>query len=157
MADRQYPLATFQANNGTGLWEVFTWGLRVGGSIYHFTKDSFVVSCGTQERTETHIEWVEEDDDFAFWAALVTYQETGSWRDAGLAGWSLGGSSLNEQITHKLVSGNVQLSIGNLSDGRQHDLNLRYREDGAQVQVDAIGHFATVTLHVIDHYRKNAG
>lgn len=50
----------------------------------------------------------------------------------------------------------MTLSIGHLRIGRDKDLSLRYREDGRWVQVDAIQHFADVTLAAINAYRENA-
>ena len=151
------PLATFTAKDGTGLWEVFPWGLRVGGTCYHFTKRSHIVCAGTGGRTEWQSRLVEDEDDgFGTLAALAVYQETGSLTDAGLAAWALGGSSVRTEVTTKEVPGNVTLSIGHLRIGRSDELALRYREDGRWVQVDAIQHFATITKAAITAYRERA-
>lgn len=147
-------LASFTANDGSGLWEVTPEGVRVGGTFYRFTDTAHIVQCGTQGRTERHTREVEDDDDLALWQALAVYWETGSLRDAGLAAWALGivGTTTTE-VEHRLIPGTVQLSIGGLALGAESDVSLRYREDGLHVQVDAIQHFADVALAAIKAYR----
>ena len=147
-------LASFVANDGSGLWEVLPTGVRVGGRFYHFTDTAHIVSCGLPGRTERHVHHVEEDSGPALWEALAVYWETGSLSDAGLTAWALGGTSVCTEIEERVVPGSVQLSIGGLAQGRRRDLSLRYREDGRWVQVDAIQHFATVTLYAIRAYRN---
>lgn len=155
--DAQQALARFQAKDGTGTWEVFTWGIAVNGKRYHFTKQSHIVCAGLPGRTERRAYQTEEKDDgFGAMAALAVYQETGSLSDAGLAAWALGGSSIRTHIDTREIPGNVTLSIGHLRIGRDRDLSLRYREDGRWVQVGAIQHFADVTLAAINAYRENA-
>ena len=129
-----HALASFEAKDGTGRWEVFTWGIIANGQRYHFTKQSHIVCAGLPGRTEKHVYQTEEDDGFGLWAALAVYQETGSLADAGLAAWALGGPSI----------------------GRDANLSLRYREDGRWVQVGAIQHFADITLAAITAYRAGA-
>ena len=80
-----HALASFEAKDGTGRWEVFTWGIIANGQRYHFTKQSHIVCAGLPGRTEKHVYQTEEDDGFGLWAALAVYQETGSLADAGLA------------------------------------------------------------------------
>ena len=82
-----HALASFEAKDGTGRWEVFTWGIIANGQRYHFTKQSHIVCAGLPGRTEKHVYQTEEDDGFGLWAALAVYQETGSLADAGLAAW----------------------------------------------------------------------
>lgn len=94
----EYALASFEAKDGTGRWEVFTWGIIANGQRYHFTKQSHIVCAGLPGRTERHVYQTEEDDDFGLWAALAVYQETGSLTDAGLAAWALGGPSIETHI-----------------------------------------------------------
>ena len=151
--DAQQALARFQAKDGTGTWEVFTWGIAVNGERYHFTRQSHIVCAGLPGRTERR---EEKDDGFGAMAALAVYQETGSLSDAGLAAWALGGSSISTHVETREIPGNVTLSIGHLRIGRDRNLSLRYREDGRWVQVGAIQHFADVTLAAINAYRKNA-
>lgn len=147
-------LASFTANNGTGLWEVLPAGIRVGGNLYHFTDVSHITCCGLPGRTERHVHQIEEDDGPALWEALAVYWETGSLNDAALTAWALGGTSVRTEVENRVIPGNVQLSIGGLSRGRRRDLSLCYREDGRWVQVDAIQHFATVALSAIGAYRN---
>lgn len=147
-------LASFRATDGSGVWELYSWGISVGGQKYYFTGQSHIVSTGVPGRTERHTQLVEgEDDGFGLWAALAVYQETGSLRDAGLAAWALGGPDVRVQAENRQIPGNVQLSIGGLRLGRQRDVSLRYREDGRWVQVDAIQRFADATLAAIKAYR----
>ena len=145
--DAQQALACFQAKDGTGTWEVFTWGIAVNGKRYHFTRQSHIVCAGLPGRTERRVYQS---------AALAVYQETGSLSDAGLAAWALGGSSIRTHIDTREIPGNVTLSIGHLRIGRDRNLSLRYREDGRWVQVGAIQHFADVTLAAIRAYRAGA-
>ena len=77
-----HALASFEAKDGTGRWEVFTWGIIANGQRYHFTKQSHIVCAGLPGRTEKHVYQTEEDDGFGLWAALAVYQETGSLADA---------------------------------------------------------------------------
>lgn len=147
-------LASFMANDGSGLWEVTPEGVRVGGTFYRFTDTAHIVQCGTQGRTERHTREVEDDDDLALWQALGVYWETGSLRDAGLAAWALSlVSTTTTEVEHRLIPGTVQLSIGGLSCDGDSDVSLRYREDGRYVQVDAIQRFADATLAAINAYR----
>lgn len=147
-------LARFEATNGTGLWEVYPWGLKVGGTCYGFTPTSHIVHSGVQGRSYRSGRLVEEQDDFGLWAALAVYQETGSWEDAGLAAWALGGSTMTPVVeTHK-IPGTVTLSIGGLRTSDNPDASLRYREDGQYVQVDAIQRFADVCLAAIKACRE---
>ena len=125
-----HALASFEAKDGTGRWEVFTWGIIANGQRYHFTKQSHIVCAGLPGRTEKHVYQTEEDDGFGLWAALAVYQETGSLADAGLAAWALGGPSIETHIDTREIPGNVTLSIGHLRRGRDANLSLRYREDG---------------------------
>lgn len=149
-------LASFRATDGSGLWEVYSWGISVGGEKYYFTGQSHIVSTGVPGRTERRTQLVEEPDDgFGLWAALAVYQETGSLRDAGLAAWALGGSDVRVQTENRQIPGNVQLSIGGLRRGRQRDTSLRYREDGRWVQVGDIQRFADATLAAIKAYRAD--
>lgn len=152
----EYALASFEAKDGTGRWEVFTWGIIANGQRYYFTKRSHIVCAGLPGRTERHVYQTEEDDDFGLWAALAVYQETGSLTDAGLAAWALGGTSIETHIDTREIPGNVTLSIGHLRRGRDANLSLRYREDGRWVQVGAIQHFADTTLAAINAYRRTA-
>lgn len=147
-------LARFKANDGTGLWEVYPWGLKVGGACYEFTPTSHIVHTGTQGRSYRSSRLVEEDDDLGLWAALAVYQETGSWEDAGLAAWALGGPTLTPVIETHLIPGHVTLSIGGLRLGDDLNASLRYREDGQWVQADAIQHFADLCLAAIGAYRE---
>lgn len=150
-------LASFEAKDGTGTWEVFTWGLIVGGERYHFTKQSHIVCAGLPGRTEKRVYQTEEEDDgFGAIAALAVYQETGSLTDAGLAAWALGGSRVRTNIDIREIPGNVTLSIGHLRIGRHKDLSLRYREDGRWVQVGIIQHFADAALAAIRVYRESS-
>ena len=151
-----HALASFEAKDGTGRWEVFTWGIIANGQRYHFTKQSHIVCAGLPGRTEKHVYQTEEDDGFGLWAALAVYQETGSLADAGLAAWALGGPSIETNIDKREIPGNVTLSIGHLRRGRDANLSLRYREDGRWVQVGAIQHFADITLAAITAYRAGA-
>ena len=151
-----HALASFEAKDGTGRWEVFTWGIIANGQRYHFTKQSHIVCAGLPGRTEKHVYQTEEDDGFGLWAALAVYQETGSLTDAGLAAWALGGPSIETHIDTREIPGNVTLSIGHLRRGRDANLSLRYREDGRWVQVGAIQHFADITLAAINAYRAGA-
>ena len=151
-----HALASFEAKDGTGRWEVFTWGIIANGQRYHFTKQSHIVCAGLPGRTEKHVYQTEEDDGFGLWAALAVYQETGSLTDAGLAAWALGGPSIETHIDTREIPGNVTLSIGHLRRGRDANLSLRYREDGLWVQVGAIQHFADITLAAINAYRAGA-
>ena len=97
--DAQQALARFQAKDGTGTWEVFTWGIAVNGERYHFTRQSHIVCAGLPGRTERRVYQTEEKDDgFGAMAALAVYQETGSISDAGLAAWALGGSSISTHV-----------------------------------------------------------
>ena len=73
-----HALASFEAKDGTGRWEVFTWGIIANGQRYHFTKQSHIVCAGLPGRTEKHVYQTEEDDGFGLWAALAVYQETGT-------------------------------------------------------------------------------
>ena len=41
-----HALASFEAKDGTGRWEVFTWGIIANGQRYHFTKQSHIVCAG---------------------------------------------------------------------------------------------------------------
>ena len=70
-----HALASFEAKDGTGRWEVFTWGIIANGQRYHFTKQSHIVCAGLPGRTEKHVYQTEEDDGFGLWAALAVYQE----------------------------------------------------------------------------------
>ena len=118
-----HALASFEAKDGTGRWEVFTWGIIANGQRYHFTKQSHIVCAGLPGRTEKHVYQTEEDDGFGLWAALAVYQETGSLADAGLAAWALGSlPSIETHIDTREIPGNVTLSIGHLRRGR--DANL---------------------------------
>ena len=147
-------LASFRATDGSGVWEVHSWGISVGGERYYVTKQSHIVSTGVPGRTERSTRVVEEEDDgFGLWAALAVHQETGSWRDAGLAAWALGGPDVRVRTETRQVPGNVQLTIGGLRRGRGRDASLRYREDGHWVQVDAIARFADAALAAIKAYR----
>lgn len=147
-------LARFEATNGSGLWEVYPWGLKVGGASYEFTCTSHIVHSGTQGRSFRSTRLVEEQDDFGLWAALAVYQETGSWEDAGLAAWALGDTTVTPVVeTHK-IPGNVTLSIGGLRRGDNLNISLRYREDGQWVQADALQQFADVCLAAIRAYRE---
>ena len=155
--DAQQALARFQAKDGTGAWEVFTWGIAVNGKRYHFTRQSHIVCAGLPGRTERRVYQTEEKDDgFGAMAALAVYQETGSLSDAGLAAWALDGPSIETHIDTREIPGNVTLSIGHLRRGRDANLSLRYREDGRWVQVGAIQHFADITLAAINAYRAGA-
>ena len=60
----EYALASFEAKDGTGRWEVFTWGIIANGQRYYFTKRSHIVCAGLPGRTEKHVYQTEEDDDF---------------------------------------------------------------------------------------------
>ena len=120
-----HALASFEAKDGTGRWEVFTWGIIANGQRYHFTKQSHIVCAGLPGRTEKHVYQTEEDDGFGLWAALAVYQETGSLTDAGLAAWALGGPSIETHIDTREIPGNVTLSIGHLRRGRDANLSLR--------------------------------
>lgn len=152
--DANFCLARFKATNGSGFWEVYPWGLKVGGASYEFTPTSHIVHSGTQGRSYRSTRLVEEQDDFGLWAALAVYQETGSWEDAGLAAWALGDTTVTPVVeTHK-IPGNVTLSIGGLRQGDNPDASLRYREDGQWVQADAIQQFADVCLAAIKAYRE---
>ena len=83
--DAQQALARFQAKDGTGTWEVFTWEIAVNGERYHFTRQSHIVCAGLPGRTERRVYQTEEKDDgFGAMAALAVYQETGSISDAGM-------------------------------------------------------------------------
>lgn len=113
-----HALASFETKDGTGRWEVFTWGIIANGQRYHFTKQSHIVCAGLPGRTEKHVYQTEEDDGFGLWAALAVYQETGSLADAGLAAWALGGPSIETHIDTREIPGNVTLSIGHLRRGR---------------------------------------
>lgn len=104
-----HALASFEAKDGTGRWEVFTWGIIANGQRYHFTKQSHIVCAGLPGRTEKHVYQTEEDDGFGLWAALAVYQETGSLADAGLAAWALGGPSIETHIDTREIPGNVTL------------------------------------------------
>lgn len=115
-----HALASFEAKDGTGRWEVFTWGIIANGQRYHFTKQSHIVCAGLPGRTEKHVYQTEEDDGFGLWAALAVYQETGSLADAGLAAWALGGPSIETHIDTREIPGNVTLSIGHLRRGRDY-------------------------------------
>lgn len=66
-----HALASFEAKDGTGRWEVFTWGIIANGQRYHFTKQSHIVCAGLPGRTEKHVYQTEEDDGFGLWAALA--------------------------------------------------------------------------------------
>lgn len=59
-----HALASFEAKDGTGRWEVFTWGIIANGQRYHFTKQSHIVCAGLPGRTEKHVYQTEEDDGF---------------------------------------------------------------------------------------------
>ena len=59
-----HALASFEAKDGTGRWEVFTWGIITNGQRYHFTKQSHIVCAGLPGRTEKHVYQTEEDDGF---------------------------------------------------------------------------------------------
>ena len=100
-----HALASFEAKDGTGRWEVFTWGIIANGQRYHFTKQSHIVCAGLPGRTEKHVYQTEEDDGFGLWAALAVYQETGSLADAGLAAWALGGPSIETHIDTREIPG----------------------------------------------------
>ena len=50
-----HALASFEAKDGTGRWEVFTWGIIANGQRYHFTKQSHIVCAGLPGRTEKHV------------------------------------------------------------------------------------------------------
>lgn len=150
-------IASFRATDGSGVWELYRWGISVGGQKHYFTKQSHIVSTGALGRTERSMQVVEEaDDGFGSLAALAVYQETGSWRDAGLAAWALGGSDVRVRTEERQVPGSVQLSIGGLRLGRRRDVSLRYREDGRWVQADAIARFADATLVAIRDYRMSS-
>ena len=104
-----HALASFEAKDGTGRWEVFTWGIIANGQRYHFTKQSHIVCAGLPGRTEKHVYQTEEDDGFGLWAALAVYQETGSLADAGLAAWALGGGTGG--TSGKLAGLGVELGV----------------------------------------------
>ena len=155
--DAQQALACFQAKDGTGTWEVFTWGIAVNGKRYHFMRQSHIVCAGLPGRTERRVYQTEEKDDgFGAMAALAVYQETGSLSDAGLAAGARGGSSIRTPNDTPEIPRNVTLSIGHLRIGRDRNLSRRYRDDGRWVQVGAIQHFADVTLAAIRAYRAGA-
>ena len=122
-----HALASFEAKDGTGRWEVFTWGIIANGQRYHFTKQSHIVCAGLPGRTEKHVYQTEEDDGFGLWAALAVYQETGSLTDAGLAAWALGGSSIETHIDTREIPGNVTLYRA-LAPRPRCQPSLRYRD-----------------------------
>lgn len=146
-------LARFMAQDGTGLWEVGPDGLWVNGAAYEFSPTSFVVCRAEQGRNYRSTELVEEEDDWGLLAALAVYQETRSLEMAGLAAWALGGPTISVQIEKHEIPGTIQLSIGGLCYRGAQDVNLRYREDGQNLQVTAVQHFANVALAAIKAYR----
>lgn len=113
-----HALASFEAKDGTGRWEVFTWGIIANGQRYHFTKQSHIVCAGLPGRTEKHVYQTEEDDGFGLWAALAVYQETGQPYRRGARCLALGGPSIETHIDTREIPGNVTLSIGHLRRGR---------------------------------------
>lgn len=146
-------LARFTARDGSGVWEVTTAGIRVNGELWRFTDRSSVVCAITPGRSETHTRQVEEDDGFGALAAAAVYQETGSLRDAGLAAWALGGTTVRTETERREIAGTIQLSINGLSRPRQRNCSLRYREDARWVQADAVQAFANVALDAINAHR----
>ena len=146
-------LARFMAQDGTGLWEVGPDGVWVNGQSYEFTATSRVICRAEQGRSYESSKLVEEEDDFGLLAALAVYQETHSLEMAGLAAWALGGTTVSVQTEKHEIPGTIQLSIGGLSLGDNVEVNLRYREDGQNLQVAAVQHFANMTLAAIKAYR----
>lgn len=151
-------LARFQAIDGTGLWEVGPDGLWVNGRFYAFTPTAHIISRAEQGNSFKGAKVVEEDDDgFGLWMALAVYQETHSIDMAGLAAWALGGSTVSVVPERLEKPGTIQLSVGGLRRGDTGDISLRYREDGLNLQVTAVQHFATVALGAIKAYRAAHG
>ena len=150
-------LARFMAQDGTGLWEVGPEGIWVNGTAYAFTTTSHIVCRAEQGRSYTSSKVVEEEDDLGLWAALMVYQETHSLETAGLAAWALGGTTVSVQTEKHAIPGTIQLSVGGLQQGENTDVYLRYREDGQNLQVSAVQHFANVALAAIKAYRAVHG
>ncbi len=151
-------LGRLMARDGSGLWEVTHAGIHVNGKLWRFTERSSVVCAITPGRTETHAELVEDPDDgFGALAALAVYQETGSLSDAGLAAWALGGPTVRTQTRTQEFVGSIRLSINGLSRPRDRNCSLCYREDGLQVQADAVQAFADAVLAAINDFRSRWG
>lgn len=146
-------LARFVAQDGTGLWEVGPSGVWVNGKTYAFTETSRIICRAEQGRSYTSSKLIEEEDDVALWAALAVYQETHSVEMAGLAAWALGDTTVSVQVEKQSIPGTIQLSLGGLCCEGNKDISLRYREDGQHLQVQAVQHFADVTLAAIKAYR----
>lgn len=148
-------LARFTARDGSGVWEVTSAGIRVNGELWRFTDRSSVVCAIAPGRSETRTRQVEEDDGFGALAAVAVYQETGSLRDAGLAAWALGGTTVRTETERHEIAGTIQLAINGLSRPRKRNCSLRYREDARRVQADAVQAFADATLSAINAYRAH--
>lgn len=148
-------LASFQATDGTGLWELTSAGVRVNGELWRFTDHSSIV-CVTNPGHVMHGSRVveEEDDGFGDIAALAVLQSGGGLRNAALARWALGGPSVSVESTTVERPGTVQLSINGLARPRDRNCSLRYREDGRYVQADEVRRFADATRAAISEYRR---
>ncbi len=148
-------LASFTARDGSGLWEVTTAGIRVGGVLWRFTDESFVICAVTQGRVEEGTRVVEDaDDGLGAWAGLAVLQETGSLRDAALAAWALGGPNTRVEATRAETPGTAQLTIGNLRGVRDLHHDLRYREDSLHVQEAELRRFATTAKQAINAHKR---
>lgn len=147
------PLATFTAQDGTGVWAVYPWGVTVGEDVYRFTECSHLTCSGCPGRSVHHIEEVPSRDGFGFWAAVAVYQETHSLKDAALTLFALGDQTVDQVHSDQTIPGSVYLAIGNLSDGRASDVRLCYRESGRYVQADAVQRFADTALAAIRAFR----
>ena len=150
--------ANFTATDGTGLWEVTSAGIRVNGELWRFTDRSFVVCAVTSGRTERSTRIVEDEDDgFGDLAALAVLQETGSFGDAALTRWALGGSSTHVETTVQEIPGSAQLTIGGLQRPRDRDCSLRYREDGRWIQAQEIQAFGSAAHAAVKAFRERWG